>query len=264
MEGHITTYETLKTEQTAGILTITIDRPSRLNALNQTALNEIHRVLDEAEKSEDVRCVLIGGSEKSFCVGADLTEVNKVDSSFSGYANSRKYQEVFGRFFNLSKMVVAAVKGYALGGGCELMMACDFRIAAEDARIGLSEINIGTIPGGGGTAMLPLLINPLKAKEILCFGRPISGKEAAEIGLVNKAVPDDQVLPEAYSLAKELAQKPPLVLKTIKQITNLAVRDRESLLLHEAQGWAMLAASEDYKEGITAFLDKRQPVFRGK
>jgi len=144
------------------------------------------------------------------------------------------------------------------------LIACDFRIAAEDAKIGLSEVNIGAIPGGGGTVKLPRLINPLKAKEILCFGKPVSGKEAAEIGLVNKSVPADQVMTEAYSLAKELAQKPPLVLKMIKEVTNLATKDMESLLQHEAQGLGMLAASEDFKEGTGAFLEKRKPVFRGK
>ena len=257
-------YETLETTLADGILTITLNRPSRMNALNQVALDEIHQVVAEAEKSEEVKCVIVAGNEKFFSAGADITEVNKVNSSFSGYAFSRKYQECFGRFEKLSKPVVAAVRGYALGGGCELLIACDFRIAAEDAKIGLSEVNIGAIPGGGGTVKLPRLINPLKAKEILCFGRPISGKEAADIGLVNKAVPSEQVLPEAYSWAKELAQKPPLVLKTIKEITNLATKDIESLLNHEAQGLGMLAASEDFKEGTGAFLEKRKPLFRGK
>lgn len=257
-------YETLETVLAEGILTITINRPARMNALNQVALDEIHQILDEAEKSEEVKCLIVTGSEKFFCVGADITEVNQVNSSFSGYANSKKYQECFGRFEKLSKPVVAAVRGYALGGGCELMIACDFRIAAEDAKMGLSEVNIGAIPGGGGTVKLPLLINSLKAKEMLCLGKPISGKDAADLGLVNKAVPAEQVLPEAYALAKELAQKPPLVLKTIKQITNLVNKDNESLLEHEAQGFGMLAASEDFKEGMAAFLEKRRPVFRGK
>jgi len=257
-------YETLITVLEEGILTITLNRPSRMNALNQTALDEIHHILDEAEKSEEVKCVVVIGSEKAFSVGADITEVNKVNSSFSGYANSKKYQNCFARFEKLAKPVVAAVRGHALGGGCELMMACDFRIAAEDARIGLPEVGIGAMPAGGGTVKLPLLINPLKAKEMLCLGRPVSGKDAAELGLVNKAVPAEQVLAEAYSLAEELAQKPPLVLKTIKQVTNLATKEIESLLEHEAQGFAMLAATEDYKEGMGAFLEKRKPVFRGK
>ncbi|MDT3701075.1 MAG: enoyl-CoA hydratase-related protein [Thermincola sp.] len=257
-------YETLGTVLAEGVLTITLNRPSRMNALNQVALDEIHHVLDEAEKNEEVKVVVVAGNEKFFSAGADITEVNKVDGSFSGYAFSRKYQECFGRFEKLSKMVVAAVRGYALGGGCELMIACDFRIAAEDAKIGLSEVNIGAIPAGGGTVKLPLLINPLKAKEILCHGKPITGKEAAELGLVNKAVPADQVLSEAGALAKELAQKPPLVLKTIKEVTNLATKDVDSLLQHEAKGLGMLAASEDFKEGTSAFLEKRKPNFKGK
>lgn len=257
-------YETLETELAEGILMITIDRPSRMNALNQVALDEIHDVVDKAEKSQEVKCVIITGNEKFFSAGADITEVNKIDSSFSGYAFSKKYQECFGRFEKLSKPVVAAVRGYALGGGCEMMMSCDFMIAAEDAKIGLSEVNIGAIPAGGGSVKLPRLINPLKAKEILYSGKAISGKEAAELGLVNKAVPAEQVLPEAYALAKELAQKPPLVLKTLKELVDLATKDIESLLQHEAKGLGLLAASEDFKEGTGAFLEKRPPVFRGK
>ncbi|OPX87307.1 enoyl-CoA hydratase/isomerase family protein [Pelotomaculum sp. PtaB.Bin117] len=257
-------YETIETVLKEGILLITLNRPSKMNSLNRVALDEIHKVLDEAERSEEIKCVIVSGSEKVFCVGADISEVNKVNSSFAGYANSRRFQECFGRFEKLSKPVVAAVRGYALGGGCELMIACDFRIVAEDAKMGFSEVNIGAIPGGGGTAKLPLLINPLKAKEILCLGNLISGKDAAELGLVNKAVPAEQVLEEAYNLAEQLAQKSPLVLKTIKQITNLATNDMESLLQHEAQGFGLIAASEDFKEGTAAFLEKRKPVFRGK
>ncbi|MDA8235027.1 MAG: enoyl-CoA hydratase/isomerase family protein [Clostridia bacterium] len=257
-------YETLETALVEGILTITINRPSQMNALNQVALDELHEVIDEAEKSDEIKCLIIAGSEKFFCTGADITEVNKVNSSFSGYAFSRKYQECFGRLEKLSKPVVSAVRGYALGAGCELLIASDFRIAAENAKIGLSEVNIGAIPAGGGSAKLPRIINPLKAKEIICFGKPISGKEAAEIGLVNKAVPAEQVLTEANAWAKELAQKPPLVLKTIKEIINLAYKDIDALLHYEAQGLGMLADTEDFKEGTGAFLEKRKPVFRGK
>lgn len=257
-------YETIQTELKEGILTITLNRPSKLNSLNRVALNEIHQIMDEAESSEEVKCVIVAGSEKVFCVGADIAEVNQVNSSFAGYANSKRFQDCFGRFEKLSKPVVAAVRGYALGGGCELMIACDFRIVAEDAKIGFSEINIGAIPGGGGCAKLPLLINPLKAKEILCLGKTFSGKEAFALGLVNKAVPAAQVLSEAHALAKELAAKSPLALKTIKHITNLAAGVTASLLEHEAQGFGLVAASEDFKEGTAAFLEKRPPVYRGK
>lgn len=257
------TYETIETALVEGVLTITLNRPSRMNAFNQTALDEMHQVIDEAEQSPEVKCVIITGNEKFFSAGADITEVNKINSSFSGYAFSRKFQLCFGRLEKLSQPVIAAVRGYALGGGCELMLACDFRIAAENAKIGLSEVNIGAIPAGGGTVKLPRLISPLKAKELLCFGTPISGTEAAEIGLVNKAVPTDQVLLEANAWAKELAQKPPLVLKTIKAITNMATMDIDSLLRCEAQGLGMLACTEDFKEGTGAFLEKRRPVFKG-
>jgi len=256
-------YETLATVLDEGIFTITLNRPSQMNAFNQVLVDEFHQAVNEAEQSREVRCLVISGGEKFFSAGADITEVNKIDSTFSGYAFSRKFQECFGQLEKLGKPVIAAVRGYALGGGCELMLACDFRIVAEDAKIGLSEVNIGAIPAGGGTVKLPHLINPLKAKEMLCFGKPISGKVAEEIGMVNKAVPAGQVLTEAYTWAKELAQKPPLVIKTIKSITASAAKDIESLLHNEAQGLGMLSGTKDFKEGTAAFLEKRSPLFKG-
>jgi len=256
-------YEVLVTGLDEGVFTLTLNRPSRMNAFNQVLLDEFHQAVNEAEQSQEVRCLVISGGEKFFSAGADITEVNKINSTFNGYAFSRKFQECFGQLEKLSKPVIAAVRGYALGGGCELMLACDFRIVAEDAKIGMSEVNIGAIPSGGGTVKLPHLINPLKAKEMLCFGKPISGKVAEEIGLVNKAVLSDQVLAEAYSWAKELTQKPPLVIKTIKTITALATKDVDSLLHYEAQGLGMLSGTEDFKEGTAAFLEKRKPAFKG-
>ena len=144
-------YETLATVLDEGIFTITLNRPSQMNAFNQVLVDEFHQAVNEAEQSREVRCLVISGGEKFFSAGADITEVNKIDSTFSGYAFSRKFQECFGQLEKLGKPVIAAVRGYALGGGCELMLACDFRIVAEDAKIGLSEVNIGAIPAGGGT-----------------------------------------------------------------------------------------------------------------
>lgn len=179
-------YETIVTALDEGVFTITLNRPSRMNAFNQVQLDEFSQAVREAENSQEVRCLVVAGGEKFYCAGADITEVNKINSTFNGYAFSRKFQECFGQLEKLSKPVIAAVRGYAMGGGCELMLACDFRIVAEDAKIALSEVNIGAIAAGGGTVKLPHLINPLKAKEMLCFGQPISGKVAEEIGLVNK------------------------------------------------------------------------------
>lgn len=256
-------YETILTSLNEGILEITLNRIPQMNAINQQMLDELAQVAAEAEKSDAVKCVIIAGGEKFFCAGADLTEANKANSSFAGFNFSRKYQKCCEHFENLSKPVIAAVRGYALGGGCELMLACDFRIAAEDAAIGLPECKIGAIPGGGGTIKLPQMINPLKAKEMLCFGDPVSGKEAQAIGLVNKAVPFDEVLTEARAWAAKLAQRPPLVLRTIKALTALTNKDMKSLYDLESQGLGMLAASADFKEGTSAFLEKRKPVFKG-
>jgi enoyl-CoA hydratase len=256
-------YETLLTSMNEGILEITLNRTAQMNAINQKMLDELDQVVAEAETSESVKCLIIIGGEKFFCAGADITEVSKVDSTFSGFNFSRKYQKCMEKFENLSKPVIAAVRGYALGGGCELMLGCDFRIVAENAAIGLPECKIGAIPAGGGTIKLPQMINPLKAKEILCFGDPISGKEAEAIGLVNKAVPFDEVLTEARAWAAKLAQRPPLVLRTIKALTAMTTKEMKSLYHLEAQGLGMLVGSADFKEGTSAFLEKRKPVFKG-
>ena len=256
-------YETLLTSLDGGVLEITLNRTAQMNAINQQMLDELERVIAESEKSESVKCLIISGGEKYFCAGADISEVYNVNSTFNGYHFSRKYQRCFEKLEDLSKPVVAAVRGYALGGGCELMLACDFRIVAENALIGLPEVKIGAIPAGGGTVKLPQMINPLKAKEMLCFGDPVNGQEAQVIGLVNKAVPFEQVLTEAHSWAAKLVQRPPLVLKTIKALTARANGDGKLMLQLEAQGLGMLAGSADFKEGTAAFLEKRKPTFKG-
>lgn len=256
-------YETLLTSLDGEILEITLNRTAQMNAINQQMINELEQVIAEAEKSAAVKCLIIIGGEKFFCAGADITEVNKVDSSINGYNFSRKYQKCFEKIEELSKPVIAAVRGYALGGGFELMLACDFRIAAENAIIGLPEVKIGAIPAGGGTVKLPQLISPLKAKELLCFGDPVNGQEAQAIGLVNKAVPFTQVLTEARAWAAQLVQKAPLALKTIKALTARTSNDDKLMYHLEAQGLGMLALSEDFKEGTAAFLEKRKPNFKG-
>lgn len=256
-------YSTLLVAIKGGVMEITLNRAAQMNAINQQMLEDLDQVVAEAERLESVKCVIVAGGEKFFCAGADITEVNKVESTFSGFNFSRKYQKCMENFETLSKPVIAAVRGYALGGGCELMLASDFRIVAENAVIGLPEVKIGAIPAGGGTIKLPQMINPLKAKEILCFGEPLCGQEAQDIGLVNKAVPFEQVLTEAWSWADQLAQRPPLVLKTIKALTAMTNKEMKSLHHLEAQGLGMLAGSEDFKEGTLAFLEKRQPIFKG-
>ena len=256
-------YETLLTSVDGGVLEITLNRTAQMNSINQQMLDELDRVVAEAEKTESVKCLIISGGEKFFCAGADISEVKNVDSTFNGYNFSRKYQKCFENFENLSKPVIAAVRGYALGGGCELMLACDFRIVAENALIGLPEVKIGAIPAGGGTVKLPQMIHPLKAKEMLCFGDSVNGREAEGIGLVNKAVPLEQVLTEARSWAAKLVTRPPLVLKTIKALTAMTNKDAKLMYHLEAQGLGMLAGSADFKEGTTAFLEKRKPIFKG-
>lgn len=252
-------------DQEGGVLALTLNRPALFNALNVALLEELTKTLEEAEDSESVKCVVISGSGKNFCAGADITEVNQVNSTFGAFNFSRSFHRCFEKVESFSKPVIAAVNGFALGGGCELMISCDFRIVAENARIGLPEVNIGAIPAGGGTIKLPRLISPLKAKEILMLGEPISGTEAERIGLINKAVPTAQVFEEAREMARILAQKPPLVLKTIKNLVKITANEQMESALHlEARALSMLSQTSDFMEGTLAFLEKRNPIFNGQ
>lgn len=258
-------YENILVEKEEGTLLITLNRPKAMNALSQALLAELQQALKEAEGDAGIKSIIISGAEKFFCAGADISEVNKVNSPFSGYDFSQQFHRAFTEVERCKKPTIAAVRGLALGGGLELMLACDFRIVAEDARLGVPEVNIGALPAGGGTVKLPRIIGVAKAKEMLLLGDPISGKEAEALGLVNKAVPADQVMAEARNLAAKLAQKPPLVLQVIKAI----VYDTEGVDLRtamdiEAQGLSMLAATEDFVEGTSAFLQKRKPEFKGR
>lgn len=258
-------YQNLICEQADGVLTITLNRPKQMNAINQALIDELSQVLREASTDSEVVCVVVAGSEKFFCAGADITEVNKTKTAFQGYAFSKKFQRCFAQIEQFNKPVIAAVRGFALGGGFELMLACDFRIAAEDAKLGVPEVNIGALPAGGGTVKLPRLIGSLKAMELLLMGDTINGKKAVELGIVNQAVPAADVLTAANQLAVKLSSKPPLVLQAIKQIVhNSATIDLEAALDLESQGLAMLASTEDFQEGTLAFLEKRKPQWKGR
>lgn len=252
-------------EKSEGIATITINRPHALNALNTETMREISARLEDARKDGNIKVIVItGAGEKAFSAGADL-EVMKEVNAVRGVDLSRLGQKLTTEIEELGKPVIAAINGYALGGGLELSMACDIRIASENAKLGQPEVNVGLIPGWGGTQRLPRFVGKAIAKEMIFTGKMIDAKTAERMGLVNKVVPADQLMPAVKELAKELMSKPPIALKLAKELINNSTEtDLRIGLIHEAESFGILASTEDFKEGINAFLEKRKPHFKGK
>jgi enoyl-CoA hydratase len=247
------------------IATVVLNRPEKLNALNATARSEIVRALQESREDKDVRVLILSGNERAFCAGADIEELRAINTTHGAYRHSRDFQRVFDEVERFPKPTIAAIGGYALGGGFELALACDFRIAAEGARFGLPEVVLGAIPAGGGTQRLPRAIGTAKAKEILFLGEPIDAQEAWRIGLVNRVVSADQLLHEANAIARKLVTRPALALETLKAVVDTGSNlDLSSAIELEARSFAMLFSSRDFVEGTTAFVEKRPPAFIGE
>lgn len=259
-------FETIIYEKSEQIAVITLNRPEKLNALSPKLIEELYAALREADKDESVRVIILTGGNTVFAAGADLEamaagglDVVQVFKARFAQNNPFDYIEQIG------KPVIAAIAGYALGGGCELAMCCDLRIAADTAQFGQPEIRVGLIPGSGGTQRLPRLIGMTKAKELVMVGEFIGAEEAERLGLVNAVVPVDKLLDEAKKLAAKLIQRPPFGLRLAKMAMNMgAGRDLPSALALEREAFAMLFATEDQKEGVRAFTEKRKPEFKGK
>jgi enoyl-CoA hydratase len=259
------TYQTILYEKTDGIAKVTLNRPDKRNALNSTVYSELYDAFESAENDPEVRVVIItGAGEKAFAGGSDVAEMEKM-----GPIEARRFiatlRKTSDYLYAMSKPTIAAVNGYALGGGCELSMCCDLRLASENARFGLTETNLGLIPGGSGTQRLPRLIGVTKAKELIFFGDMIDAATALNLGLVNKVVPVEKLMDEAMEWAKRLANKSGPVLAMAKLAINTGLdTDLASGISIETNCDCLCFATEDQKEGMNAFLNKRKAVFKNK
>jgi enoyl-CoA hydratase len=258
-------YKYIRSSKDARVGRITIDRPDTLNSLMIHVMRELDHALKTMEKDETIRVVVLtGAGDKAFVAGGDIKYMN--DATASSLLNEQtEGQEIIRGMEEQRKPIIARINGVALGGGTELALACDMRIASERARFGLPEITLGIIPGYGGTQRLARLVGPGKAKELLMTGDIISAQEALQIGLVNQVVPHDQLDEAVEKLARKLCERPPLGLQMVKETVNYGLQmDLNSGIRLEARVFNILFNSEDRKEGLSAFLEKRKPVFSGK
>lgn len=254
-------YSTLLTSLANGIFTVTINRPDKLNALNKDVMNDLDAVMDEVERAAEIKAVLLtGAGQKAFVAGADISEFTGL-SKEEGTTLAKKGQDIFFRIENSAKPVVAAVNGFALGGGCELAMACHFRIASENAKFGQPEVNLGLIPGYGGTQRLVQLIGKGRAIELLLTGNTIDAQTALRYGLVNHVVSQEELLNKAVSILELITAKAPLAVGKCIAAANAAYTSEG--YQKELEGFGESFATEDMKEGTAAFLEKRKAVFKG-
>lgn len=252
-------------EKSEGIATITLNRPEALNAFSKESVKEVLQALEDAKMDEDVHVVILtGAGEKAFSAGADIKTMKGTNA-----LKARELSLMGGRICsaleNFEKPVIAAINGYALGGGLETAMACDIRIASEKARMGQTEIKIGLIPGWGGTQRLTRLIGKTKAKELIYTGKIIDAKTAEQLGLVNMVVPADRFMENVRQFAAELAAKAPVALRVAKALIDKGANmSLDAAIALEREGFGVVSSTEDLQEGVSAFMEKRKPTFKGK
>jgi enoyl-CoA hydratase len=258
-------FENLIIEREAWFAIVTINRPKVLNALNTRTLDELRRAMLELKHDDAVRAVVLTGSgEKSFVAGADINEL-AVQTPAGGREHALAGQHVLDLIEQMGKPVIAAINGYALGGGCELAMACTIRIAADTAKLGQPEINLGIIPGYAGTQRLARIVGKGRALELLLTGDQVSAHEAHRLGLVNRVVPGAELMAEAKQLAAALASKAPLAIRYILEAVHKGVEmPFPQAQVFEATLFGLVASSDDMREGTAAFLEKRKPAFKGR
>ena len=259
------TYDHLLFDVDGPIATVTINRPDKLNALNDDVIGELSRAADEIRDRAEIRGVIItGAGSKAFVAGADIGELAS-QGPFDGKERALKGQEVFRKLETLGKPVIAAVNGFALGGGCELALACHIRIASEKAKFGQPEVKLGISPGYGGTQRLPRLVGKGKALELILTGNMIGAEEAHRIGLVNAVTSADELMETCRSMLNTILSMGPLAVKlSIEAVNEGSEMSLDEGLLLEANHFGLLAATDDMREGMNAFLEKRDPKFGGK
>jgi len=257
-------YNTLITSLDNGIFTITINRPDKLNALNQEVLRELGMAIDEVYQNKDIRSVILtGAGPKSFVAGADISEFVGANIN-EGKALAKKGQDLFFKIENAPKPFVACVNGFALGGGCELAMSCHFRIASENARFGQPEVNLGIIPGYGGTQRLTQLIGKGRALELLMSAAMIDAATALQYGLVNYVVPQSELLSKAITILELINSKAPIAVAGCITAANAVFDETLNGFQIEETVFGNCFGTSDMKEGTTAFLEKRKPLFKGE
>ena len=255
-------YEMILTETRGRVGFIAFNRPQAMNALNNQLMRELMDALESFDKNEDIGVMVITGNEKAFAAGADIKEM--ADKSIHQMMDT-DHVAVFGRIRTIKKPVIAAVSGFALGGGCEIALSCDMIVASESAKFGQPEITIGVIPGAGGTQRLTHAVGKAIAMEMILNNRTLSAQEALQFGLVNRVVPVGDYLNEALKLAEEIASRAPLAVRTAKKMINQSYeRFLSDGLAEEKQTFYNLFGSEDQKEGMKAFIEKRKPEWKGK
>jgi enoyl-CoA hydratase len=249
-------------DKQAPVALLQLNRPEVLNTLSPGMLSEIAKALDDLDRDPEIRVVVISGSKRAFAAGADIPTMAKASPMEMLRLNTRQYWE---RMRAFSKPLVAAVQGYAYGGGCELAMACDLIVAAEDARFGQPEIKLGIMPGAGGTQRLARALGPYRAMEMILTGEPISGREAYINGLANRAVPAEQVVTEALELARRIAAQPPIAVRLAREAVRCGVETtlRDGIEV-ERRNFLLLFDTHDQAEGMQSFLEKRPPEFTGE
>ena len=258
-------FETLLLEKDGNIAVVTINRPKVLNALNDVVLSELIVLMEQIEADDEIRVIILtGAGDKSFVAGADIAYMSKL-SPLEAKNFSRKGQLVFSKIENLGKPVIAAVNGFALGGGNELCMSCDIRIASESAKFGQPEVSLGLIAGFGGTQRLTRLVNPGLAKEILYTADMYDAEAAHKIGLVNHVVAPEELMNFCKAMAKRIAARGPVAVRLSKEAVNDGLEmDLDKAIIHEADLFGLVFTTEDKDEGMSAFLNKRKPDFKNK
>ncbi len=256
-------YETIKVEISDHIAVIKLNRPKALNALNSQLISELSDAVLNADANEKVRCIVLTGNDKAFAAGADITEM--VDKSFIDVTNDDMFGAALDPILKARKPIIAAVAGYALGGGCELAMMCDFIVCADDAKFGQPEINLGVIAGIGGTQRLTRFVGKSKSMDMHLTGRFMDADEALSSGLVSRVVPAKRLMEEVISIAEKISEKSQVSVKAAKEAVNRSYETSLSEgLLFERRLFFSMFATEDQHEGMSAFIEKREPQFRDK